>query len=95
MKDNQNTDIEKVKLRLLDEAHYYKQNPSRAYLDFIKSHADKPVIIAIPVTDDSVSFVCPWCNNVHTHSSKSGKRASHCPKHQDEYYIFNPSDRTK
>lgn len=95
MPSEETLDIEKVKLHVLDETHRVKNNPSRAYTDFIKTHTNLPVLVGIPITQDSVGFVCPWCNALHTHSAISGKRASHCPKHPEDYYIFNVADIRK
>ena len=92
---DQDNDLKQVRLRILDETHHQKSNPSKAYTDFIRSHTDLPVMIGIPVTMDSVGFICPWCNALHTHSNQSGRRASHCPKHQEDYYIFNVADLRK
>lgn len=95
MQNKDDFDLEKVKLRVLDETHRVKNNPSRAYTDFIKTHTNLPVLIGVPITENSVGFVCPWCNALHTHSAISGKRASHCPKHPEDYYIFNVDDNRK
>ena len=33
-------------------------------------------------------FKCSWCGQIHKHGIGDGPRASHCPKHKEDYEII-------